>query len=83
MLSPVATFRGLRGAAERLACDVVTEVEPRPGGQASAVFVLPPSSASRARARVLVAKFLPAEVRGVTGRPPGFGRHPRDLNRRP
>src|SRR5271163_3726824 len=49
MLSPVATFRALRGAAERLACDVVTEVEPRPGGQASAVFVLPPSSASRAR----------------------------------
>src|SRR5277367_2658136 len=25
-------------AAERLACDAVTEVEPRPGGQASAVF---------------------------------------------
>src|SRR5271163_4982043 len=38
MLSPVATFRALRGAAEHLACDVVTEVEPRPGGQASAVF---------------------------------------------
>ena len=37
--SRVDTFRALRGAAERLACDVVTEVEPRPGGQASAVFV--------------------------------------------
>ena len=48
MFSPVDTFRPLRGAAERLACAVVTEVEPRPGGQASAVFVLPPSSASRA-----------------------------------
>jgi hypothetical protein len=52
MLSPVATFRALRGAAEHLACDVVTEVEPRPGGQASAVFVLPPSSASRAHTRI-------------------------------
>jgi hypothetical protein len=36
MLSPVDTFRAWRGAAERLACDVVTKVEPRPGGQASA-----------------------------------------------
>src|SRR5271170_8289376 len=55
MLSPVDTFRALR-AAEHLACDVVTEVEPAPSGQASAVFVLPPSSACRAR--VLVAKVL-------------------------
>jgi hypothetical protein len=38
MLSPVDTFRAWRGAAEHLACDVVTE------------------SASRAHARVLVAK---------------------------
>jgi hypothetical protein len=35
MLSPVDTFRALR-AAEHLARDVVTQVEPRPGGQASA-----------------------------------------------
>jgi hypothetical protein len=27
------------GSAEHLACDVVTEVEPRPGGQVSAIFV--------------------------------------------
>ena len=33
-----------------------TEVDPRPGGQAFAVFVLPLSSASRARARASVAK---------------------------
>ena len=32
MLSPVDTFRAWRGAAEHLACDVLTEVEPRPGG---------------------------------------------------
>ena len=31
MFSPVDTFPALRGAAEHLACDVVTEVEPRPG----------------------------------------------------
>ena len=39
MTLAIDTFRALRGAAERLACDVVTEVEPRPGSQASAVFV--------------------------------------------
>ena len=49
MTLAVDTFRAWRGAAERLACDVVTEVEPRPDGQASVVLVLPPSSASRAR----------------------------------
>jgi hypothetical protein len=49
----------LRGAAEHLACDVATEVEPP--AQAAIrpeFFVLPPSSASRAGARVLVAKVL-------------------------
>jgi hypothetical protein len=52
MLSPVDTFRALRGAAEHLACDVVTEVEPRPeAARRPQVFVLPPSSASRARVR--------------------------------
>jgi len=64
MLSPVDTFRALRGAAEHLASDVVTEVEPRQGGHASAVFVLPPSSACRARTRVLVAKAPGIGARG-------------------
>jgi len=44
----------LRGAAEGLACDVVTEVEPRPGGPGvRKVFVF---AAVIGLARVLVAK---------------------------
>src|SRR5271163_1243980 len=47
----VDTFRAWRGAAEHLACDVVTEVEPRPRRPGVRSSSLPRSSASRAHAR--------------------------------